>query len=83
MKDKVLRLKNGLHYYVVDEIKENEKTYIFAMQVDNDSDTTSNNYVVCYYKNVLNLEDLVLNDIEDKSEYERIVGEFLRRFSEK
>lgn len=83
MKDKVLRLKNGLHYYVVDEIKENEKTYIFAMQVDNDSDTTSNNYVVCYYKNVLNLEDLVLNDIEDRNEYERIVGEFLRRFSEK
>ena len=42
MKDKVLRLKNGLQYYVVDEIIEGKKTYIFAMQVDNDIESTTN-----------------------------------------
>ena len=83
MKNKVLRLKNGLQYCVLDEIVENKKTYIFAVQVDNDTDATSNNYIVCYYNNSLNIEDLALNDIEDKSEYERIVGAFLSRFSGK
>ena len=83
MKNKILRLKSGLQYYVLDEIVEEKKTYIFAMQVDNDTDATSSNYIVCYYKNVLNLEDLALCDIEDKAEYEKIVGEFLKRFSKK
>ena len=83
MKDKVLRLKNGLQYYVLDEIIEGKISYIFAVQIDNDIEATTNNYVVCYYSNVLNKEDLVLNDIEDKKEYERIVSIFLKRFSEK
>ena len=83
MKNKVLRLKNGMQYYVLDEIVEEHKTYIFAVQVDNDTETTSNNYIVCYYKNVLNIEDMALCDIEDKAEYERVVGEFLKRISKK
>lgn len=83
MKNKVLRLKNGMQYYVLDEIVEEHKTYIFAVQVDNDDETTSNNYIVCYYKNVLNIEDMALCDIEDKVEYEKIVGEFLKRISKK
>ncbi len=83
MKDKVLRLKNGLQYYVVDEIIEGKKTYIFAMQVDNDIESTTNNYIVCYYNNVLNKEDMALNDIYDKMLYQRILNEFLKRLINK
>ena len=83
MKDKILRLKNGMQYYVLDEITEDKKTYIFAVQVDNDADTTTNNYIVCYYNNTLNKSDLALNDIFDKMLYERIVGEFLKRMASK
>ena len=83
MKDKVLRLKNGLQYYVVDEIIESKKTYIFAMQVDNDIESTTNNYIVCYYNNVLNKEDMALNDIYDKMLYQRILNEFLKRLINK
>lgn len=83
MKDKVLRLKNGLQYYVVDEITEGKKTYIFAMQVDNDIESTTNNYIVCYYNNVLNKEDMALNDIYDKMLYQRILNEFLKRLINK
>ena len=83
MKDKVIRLSNNLQYYVLDELEKGNKKYLFAMQVDNDQDIATENYVICYYlKNNLNSDDIELYDIEDKKEYEEISNEFLKIISE-
>lgn len=78
MIDKVIKLKNDLQYYVIDEYAEGLKNYLFCMQVDNDNSQISDRYLVCYYESS-NLGDMVIHDIEDEKEYAKVVDKFLSR----
>ena len=80
MIDKVIKLGNGLEYYVLDEVKKNNKEYVFAVQVDNETEKVSENYIICEKR--INLNETTLSDIADDKEFEEISNMFLKRMEE-
>lgn len=80
MIDKVIKLGNGLEYYVLDEVKKNNKEYVFAVQVDNETEEVSENYIICEKR--INLNETTLSDIADDKEFEEISNMFLKRMEE-
>ncbi len=80
MIDKILKLDNGLSYYILDEYQSEEgNNYVFGVQVDVDTSSVSSNYIFLKEKNDLN--DIYFDSIVDKDEYEKIGGIFIDRIS--
>lgn len=77
MMDKVIRLKDGLEYYVIDQIIEEDKIYLFAIQVDSKSEEVTDKCIVCEVK--FKNHDLVVDNISDLNEQERINDIFISR----
>ena len=46
MIDKVITLDNGLEYYVLDEMSYEGKNYLMGLQVDNEKEGITNNYII-------------------------------------
>ncbi len=81
MMDKVIKLKDGLEYYVIDQIIEDEKIYLFAIQVDSSSEEVTDKCIVCEvrFKNY----DLVVDNISNEKEQEKINDIFISRMKNK
>ena len=45
MIDKVIKLDNNLEYYVLDEMTYEGKNYLMGLQVDNEQEGITNNYI--------------------------------------
>lgn len=80
MTDKIIKLKDGLEYYVIDEFIENKRIFLFGVQVDSASEILSENCVVCEIK--FEGSGLVATNIEDMDELETINNKFIARLKE-
>jgi len=81
MIDKVIKLKDGLEYYVIDQIIDNGKIYLFAVQVDSASEEVTDKCIVCEVKT--KNYNLVVDNISDEKEQERINDIFISRMKKK
>jgi len=81
MIDKVINLKDGLEYYVIDQIIDNGKIYLFAVQVDSASEEVTDKCIVCEVKT--KNYNLVVDNISDEKEQERINDIFISRMKKK
>lgn len=54
MIDKVIKLDNNLEYYVLDEMAYEEKNYLIGLQVDNEKEGITNNYIIVESRKDLN-----------------------------
>ncbi len=77
MINKVIKLKDGLEYYVIDQIIEDKKIYLFAVQVDNYSLDVIDKCVVCEVK--FKDDGLVVDNVSDTNEQEKINNIFISR----
>lgn len=80
MTDKIIKLKDGLEYYVIDEFIENKRIFLFGIQVDSSSEVLTDNCVVCEIK--FDGSGLVLSNIENIAEQESINNKFIERLKE-
>lgn len=77
MIEKTISLDNGNKYYVIDEINEEDKKYVFAFKLNSD-ETLSKDFTICEVNKHIN--DLYsLNEIEDSDIYDRITTIFINR----
>lgn len=81
MIDKVIKLKDGLQYYVLDEFVKNRRIFLFAIQVDNAKEIVTDKCIVCEvkYKN----DGLVIDNVSDMNELEEINNIFISRLTDK
>lgn len=64
VKDRILDLKNGVSYYILEEIVYNDKKYVMACACDTKSNyVNEDDYVVMEI--TINNDDLVLENIKD------------------
>lgn len=66
MIDKVIKLDNNLEYYVLDEMTYEEKNYLMGLQVDNEKEGITNNYIIVESRKDLNgnvtlVDKIILN----------------------
>ena len=54
MIDKVIKLDNNLEYYVLDEMAYERKNYLMGLQVDNEKEGITNNYIIVESRKDLN-----------------------------
>ena len=80
MKDKIVKLKNGLEYVVVDELNYEGRNYAFAVQVDEISETITKNFIFVEVSTDIN-NKMTLKDIEDKFMFEKITSLFMNRLN--
>ena len=80
MKDKIVKLKNGLEYVVVDELNYEGRNYVFAVQVDEISETITKNFIFVEVSTDIN-NKMTLKDIEDKFIFEKITSLFINRLN--
>lgn len=80
MKDKIVKLKNGLEYCVLSEIINDRKKYCLAYQVDTDMDAVINKFIICEEK--IMDGKLVLDDIHDDEERELVSNLLLTQIKE-
>lgn len=80
MTDKIIKLQDGLEYYVIDEFIEDKRIYLFGVQVDSASESLSDNCVVCEIKFEGN--GLVAVSLDDMAEQEKINNKFIERMKE-
>lgn len=78
---KVIKLSNNLEYCVIDQLDLESKTYIVAFGVNNETEETNNEFVICEV--VTNLNGQSLKDIDDKEIYEKVSIAFLKRLENK
>ena len=64
MIDKVITLDNGLEYYVLDEMSYEGKNYLMGLQVDNEKEGITNNYIIVESKKDIN-GNVTLVDIDN------------------
>lgn len=81
MIDKVIKLKDDLQYYVLDEFVKDRRIFLFAIQVDNAKEIVTDKCIVCEvkYKN----DGLVVDNISNVREMEEINNIFISRLTEK
>ncbi len=82
MIDKVITLENGLEYYVLDEMSYEGKNYLFGLQVDNEKEGITNNYIIVESKKDIN-GNITLIDIDNVQVLETVGNLFTERLNQK
>lgn len=80
MIDKVITLDNSLEYYVLDEMSYEEKDYLMGLQVDNEKEGISNNYIIVESKKDIN-GNVTLVDIDNVQVLETVGNLFAERLN--
>ncbi len=78
MIDKVIKLDNNLEYYVLDEMTYEGKNYLMGLQVDNEKEGITNNYI--FVETIKDINgNVTLTDIESPDLLEKIGNMFIER----
>ena len=80
MIDKVIKLDNNLEYYVLDEMTYEEKNYLIGLQVDNEKEGITNNYIIVESRKDLNGSTTLL-DIDNPKLLEKVGNLFIERLN--
>ena len=80
MIDKVIKLDNNLEYYVLDEMAYEEKNYLIGLQVDNEKEGITNNYIIVESRKDLN-GNVTLVDIDNPELLEKVGKLFIERLN--
>lgn len=80
MIDKVIKLDNNLEYYVLDEMTYEEKNYLIGLQVDNEKEGITNNYIIVESRKDLNGSTTIL-DIDNPELLEKVGNLFIERLN--
>lgn len=80
MIDKVIKLDNNLEYYVLDEMTYEEKNYLIGLQVDNEKEGITNNYLIVESRKDLNGSTTLL-DIDNPELLEKVGNLFIERLN--
>lgn len=80
MIDKVIKLDNNLEYYVLDEMAYEEKNYLIGLQVDNEKEGITNNYIIVESRKDLN-GSTALVDIDNPELLEKVGNLFIERLN--
>jgi len=80
MIDKVIKLDNNLEYYVLDEMTYEEKNYLIGLQVDNEREGITNNYIIVESRKDLNGSTTLL-DIDNPELLEKVGNLFIERLN--
>lgn len=80
MIDKVIKLDNNLEYYVLDEMAYEEKNYLIGLQVDNEKEGITNNYIIVESRKDLN-GNATLVDIDNPELLEKVGNLFIERLN--
>lgn len=80
MIDKVIKLDNNLEYYVLDEMAYEEKNYLMGLQVDNEKEGITNNYIIVESRKDLN-GNATLVDIDNPELLEKVGNLFIERLN--
>ncbi len=80
MIDKVIKLDNNLEYYVLDEMAYEEKNYLIGLQVDNEKEGITNNYIIVESRKDLN-GNVTLVDIDNPELLEKVGNLFIERLN--
>ena len=80
MIDKVIKLDNNLEYYVLDEMTYEEKNYLMGLQVDNEKEGITNNYIIVESRKDLN-GNVTLVDIDNPELLEEVGNLFIERLN--
>ena len=80
MIDKVITLDNGLEYYVLYEMSYEGKNYLMGLQVDNEKEGITNNYIIVESKKDIN-GNVTLVDIDNIQVLETIGNLFTERLN--
>lgn len=80
MIDKVIKLDNNLEYYVLDEMAYDEKNYLIGLQVDNEKEGITNNYIIVESRKDLN-GSTTLVDIDNPELLEKVWNLFIERLN--
>lgn len=80
MIDKVIKLDNNLEYYVLDEMAYDEKNYLIGLQVDNEKEGITNNYIIVESRKDLN-GSVTLIDIDNPELLEKVGNLFIERLN--
>ena len=80
MIDKVIKLDNNLEYYVLDEMTYEEKNYLIGLQVDNEKEGITNNYIIVESRKYLNVSTTLL-DIDNPELLEKVGNLFIERLN--
>ena len=78
--DKVIKLDNNLEYYVLDEMTYEEKNYLMGLQVDNEKEGITNNYIIVESRKDLN-GNVTLVDIDNPELLEKVGNLFIERLN--
>lgn len=81
MIDKVIKLDNNLEYYVLDEMAYDEKNYLIGLQVDNEKEGITNNYIIVESRKDLN-GSTTLVDIDNPELLEKVGNLFIERLNQ-
>ena len=80
MIDKVIKLDNNLEYYVLDEMAYEEKNYLIGLQVDNEKEGITNNYIIVESRKDLN-GNVTLVDIDNPELLEKVGNLFIEKLN--
>lgn len=80
MIDKVIKLDNNLEYYVLDEMTYEGKNYLMGLQVDNEKEGITNNYIIVESRKDLN-GSAILVDIDSPELLEKVGNLFIERLN--
>lgn len=80
MKEKLVKLSNGLEYMVIDELNLDNKDYVFVVQVDQLTETITKNYLFVEVTTDTN-NNRSFKDILDKEIFEKISLKFLEKLN--
>lgn len=80
MIDKVIKLDNNLEYYILDEMTYEEKNYLIGLQVDNEKEGITNNYIIVESRKDLNGSTTLL-DIDNPELLEKVGNLFIERLN--
>lgn len=80
MIDKVIKLDNNLEYYVLDEMTYEKKNYLMGLQVDNEKEGITNNYIIVESRKDLN-GNVTLVDIDNPELLEKVGNLFIERLN--
>lgn len=80
MIDKVIKLDNNLEYYVLDEMTYEEKNYLMGLQVDNEKEGITNNYIIVESRKDL-IGNVTLVDIDNPELLEKVGNLFIERLN--
>ena len=70
MKDKLVRLEDGLEYYILEDITVDKKKYCIAIQVNEEHEDVMDKFIICEAKLING--NVFLDDINNIDDKERI-----------